>query len=190
MTIPNLAKLVPVNVKSVWPGEASSFTPWLLANAEALGEVLGMDLVLVAAEHKVGDFSLDLMGHDDATQGAVIIENQFGPTDHKHLGQLLTYAGGTNPTTVVWIAESFSSGKHRNLYLDTSRAPIFEIMQAIREIGPEKVIWGTDSPFVDYQLEFTKMSRIQDPAAYELVIGGNITRLLQEVPGRAPSSVE
>lgn len=82
------------------------------------------------------------------------------------------------------------SGKHRNLYLDTSRAPIFEIMQAIREIGPEKVIWGTDSPFVDYQLEFTKMSRIQDPAAYELVIGGNITRLLQEVPGRAPSSVE
>lgn len=112
MTIPALAKLVPVNVKSVWPGEAASFTPWLLANAEALGEVLGMDLVLAAAEHKVGDFSLDLIGHDDATQEAVIIENQFGPTDHKHLGQLLTYAGGTNPTTVVWIAESFRD-EHR-----------------------------------------------------------------------------
>jgi predicted TIM-barrel fold metal-dependent hydrolase len=74
------------------------------------------------------------------------------------------------------------SGKHKNLYLDTSRAPIFEIMQAVREIGPEKVIWGTDSPFVDYELEFTKMSRIKDSAAYELVVGGNITRLLDSVP--------
>jgi predicted TIM-barrel fold metal-dependent hydrolase len=74
------------------------------------------------------------------------------------------------------------SGKHENLYLDTSRAPIFEIMQAVREIGPEKVIWGTDSPFVDYEIEFTKMSRIKDSAAYELVVGGNITRLLDSVP--------
>src|SRR5205823_812664 len=42
----------------------------------------------------------------------VIIENQFGATDHRHLGQLLTYAGGTEPTTVVWVAESFRD-EHR-----------------------------------------------------------------------------
>lgn len=82
------------------------------------------------------------------------------------------------------------SGRHPNLYLDTSRAPIFEIMEAINEIGPEKVIWGTDSPFVDYELEFTKMSRIEDSAAYELVVGGNITRLLDAVPDRTPSGAK
>ena len=76
------------------------------------------------------------------------------------------------------------SGKHPNLYLDTSRAPIFEIAQAVREIGPEKVIWGTDSPFVDYELEFRKMERLGSPQDYELVMGGNIARLLAAVPQR------
>jgi len=85
--------------------EASSFTPWLLANPEVLGQALGMDLLLDAAEHKVGGFSLDLVGRDQDTDEVVIVENQFGSTDHRHLGQLLTYAGGTEPTTVVWIAE-------------------------------------------------------------------------------------
>jgi predicted TIM-barrel fold metal-dependent hydrolase len=80
------------------------------------------------------------------------------------------------------------SGRNSNLYLETSRAPIFEIMEAIKEIGPEKVIWGTDSPFVDYEVEFNKMSRIQDSASYELVVGGNISRLLNDVPDRTPRS--
>ncbi len=80
------------------------------------------------------------------------------------------------------------SRQHANLYLDTSRAPIFEIAEAVREAGPDKVVWGTDSPFVDYELEFTKMARVSpDPADYELVVGGNISRLLAAVP-RRPSA--
>ena len=77
-----------------------------------LGDVLGMDLHLEKAEHKVGGFSLDLIGQDQDTETVVIVENQFGPTDHRHLGQLLTYAGGTSPATIVWIAESFRD-EHR-----------------------------------------------------------------------------
>jgi hypothetical protein len=37
----------------------------------------------------------------------VIVENQLSPTDHIHLGQLLTYAGGIEPTNVVWLATRF-----------------------------------------------------------------------------------
>jgi uncharacterized protein len=76
------------------------------------------------------------------------------------------------------------SGQHPNLYLDTSRAPIFEIAQAVREVGAAKVIWGTDSPFVDYDLEFRKMTRLGTEADYEMVMGGNISRLLEAVPRR------
>lgn len=111
MTI-KISKLVPVAIKEVWPMEATAFTPWLLANADSLGQVLGIDLELHAAEHKVGGFSLDLVGQDSSTDEIVIVENQFGPTDHRHLGQLLTYAGGTDPKVVVWIAESFRD-EHR-----------------------------------------------------------------------------
>ena len=57
-----LGRLVEVDPRSVWPHEAHDFTPWLLDNADRLGEALGMDLALHQAEHPVGGFSLDLIG--------------------------------------------------------------------------------------------------------------------------------
>ncbi len=67
-----------------------------------------------------------------------------------------------------------------NLYLETSRAPIFEITTAVRELGPGRVIWGTDSPFVDYEWEFRKMERCSpDRAVYDLVVGGTMAEILQ-----------
>ncbi|MDT0529178.1 DUF4268 domain-containing protein [Micromonospora sp. DSM 115977] len=110
--LPTLGKLELLDVRQVWKHEAHTFTPWLLANADVLGELLGMDLVLSSAEHPVGGFSLDLIGVDEATNETVIIENQLTRTDHGHLGQLLTYAGGTDPVNVVWIATEFRE-EHR-----------------------------------------------------------------------------
>ncbi len=108
----NLTRLEPVVVSQVWPTEAHHFTPWLLANADLLGETLGLDIELESREYKVGKFSLDIIGREVATGAPVIIENQYGATDHLHLGQLLTYAGGTKPSTIVWVAEHFRD-EHR-----------------------------------------------------------------------------
>ncbi|REF97518.1 uncharacterized protein DUF4268 [Asanoa ferruginea] len=107
-----LTSLQPVTVTTVWPTEAHHFTPWLLANSALLSQTLGMDVELEAREYKVGKFSLDLIGREVATDTPVIVENQYGPTDHSHLGQILTYAGGTKPTTIIWVAESFRE-EHR-----------------------------------------------------------------------------
>jgi len=107
--IGQLRKLKP---REAWSHEALEFTPWLLANANVLGEILNMDLDLKEAEHSVGGFSLDLIGEDLNTREIVIIENQLEVSDHTHLGQILTYAGGTNAVNIVWIAESFRS-EHR-----------------------------------------------------------------------------
>jgi hypothetical protein len=42
------------------------------------------------------------------------------------------------------------------------------------------VIWGTDSPFVDYEWEFKKMVRATpDPEGYAKIVGGNLARLLR-----------
>ena len=102
-----LGRLTSIPPRDVWHHEALDFTPWLLQNADVLSDLLGMDLALDVAEHPVGGFSLDLMGRDETTGEVVIVENQLEASDHTHLGQILTYAAGTDPTTIVWVAASF-----------------------------------------------------------------------------------
>ena len=109
---PTLGRVHFVPVREVWGNEANSFTPWLLENEDLLGEVLGIEVSLSANEHQVGDFSLDLLGTNLLNDTPLIVENQLARTDHSHLGQLLTYAGGLEPSTVVWIASEFRD-EHR-----------------------------------------------------------------------------
>src|SRR5215203_5282830 len=108
----NLGRLQALDPRSVWPREAHDFTPWLLENEDALAEALGLDLELSAAEHPVGGFALDLVGRDMTNDCVLIVENQLSDTDHGHLGQLLTYAAGTDARTVVWLAPRFRE-EHR-----------------------------------------------------------------------------
>ena len=112
MVATELGRLEPLDPRSVWPHEAHHFTPWLLSNADALASALEIDVELSAAEHPVGGFSLDLVGRDVTNNCVLIVENQLTSTDHGHLGQLLTYAAGTDARTVVWMATSFRE-EHR-----------------------------------------------------------------------------
>jgi hypothetical protein len=107
MTTPYMGRLTTVPPREVWTHEAHNFTPWVLQNVDVLSDLLGMDLVLEVAEHPVGGFSLDLLGRDLSDDSVVIVENQLEQSDHMHLGQILTYAAGTNPKTIVWIATGF-----------------------------------------------------------------------------------
>jgi hypothetical protein len=112
VTIVPLSRLTLVDPRTVWPHEAHDFTPWLLANADHLADVLGIELELTANEHPVGGFSLDLIGQDLTNDCTLIVENQLAITDHSHLGQLITYAAGTDAATVVWMATQFRE-EHR-----------------------------------------------------------------------------
>lgn len=107
-----LGRLHPIAPREVRPHKARDFSRWLLNNSDVLSEALGMQLELTEAEHTVGGFSLDLIGKDLATDDVVIIENQLERTDHAHLGQLLTYAGGTDAVNIVWCAPTFRD-EHR-----------------------------------------------------------------------------
>lgn len=98
---------IPASSTLGWSHEAHDFTPWLAENLALLGEELGLALELRALEHPVGRYSLDLL-LQDAQERVVIVENQFGKTDHDHLGKLLTYCGGTEADVVIWIAETIT----------------------------------------------------------------------------------
>jgi hypothetical protein len=97
------------SVTEAWPTEAGNFTPWLAEdeNLELLGEALGMELEREAVEYRAGSLRVDLLARvEDEPDHRVIIENQFGGSDHKHLGQILSYLAAIDDAkTVVWIAE-------------------------------------------------------------------------------------
>ncbi|HEX6859463.1 MAG TPA: DUF4268 domain-containing protein [Caulobacteraceae bacterium] len=105
-----LGRLAPVDLRSVWQHEAIDFTPWLAGedNIAILGETLRLGVLQVeATEREVGRFSADIVARDEAGE-LVLIENQLEQTDHRHLGQVLTYlAGLEEDATVVWIASRF-----------------------------------------------------------------------------------
>lgn len=110
-----LAKLEIVDLRSAWETEDRHFTPWLAReeNLSLLGEAIGIELELEAQEKDVGPFRADILCKDTAeTDHWVVIENQIERTDHKHLGQLITYASGLSAATVVWIAREFQE-EHR-----------------------------------------------------------------------------
>jgi hypothetical protein len=84
---PPLSKLEQVPLREAWKHEARDFTPWLAEdnNLQALAEALGLsELELIASEHLVGDFKLNILCTDGDQQ--VVIGRQLEQTDHKHLG--------------------------------------------------------------------------------------------------------
>ncbi len=114
---PELGRLEPVDLRTCWENEATSFTPWLASesNLTLLGEVVGMDLELAGQEQWVGPFRADILCKNmvpGAESEWVLIENQLERTDHSHLGQLLTYAAGLHACTLIWIARQFTE-EHR-----------------------------------------------------------------------------
>ena len=92
-----------VAIREVWPTESGHFTPWLQTHIGALDNVLGLGLTNPQREVGAGDFSIDLVA--ETNFGDVVIENQFGRTDHRHLGQLVTYLSQREVEQAIWIAE-------------------------------------------------------------------------------------
>ena len=107
-----LARIERVDLREIWPNEAVDFTPWLADNLSQLGAALGLDLEFQEKEASVGGYSLDVLARDIGSDGEVVIENQLGTTNHRHLGQLLTYAAGFDAKVAVWIASKFRE-EHR-----------------------------------------------------------------------------
>ena len=109
MENPPLGRLERVEPRTVWGTEDRDFTPWLARpeNLKVLADALDLELEPEARERPVGPFRADILCKEVGSDSWVLIENQLDRTDHRHLGQLLTYAASLEAATIVWVAERF-----------------------------------------------------------------------------------
>lgn len=105
-------RLTPVPLRDLWGHEAADFTPWLADNIDLLGDALSMTLEDAETEAAVGGFSADVVAVTDQDE-TVLVENFLNPSDHRHIGQLITYAAGLDADHAVLIAESLRD-EHRS----------------------------------------------------------------------------
>ena len=90
-------------IRKVWTTENADFTPWLQSHIGELDKVLGLGLSDPQREVGAGAFSIDLVA--ETNFGDVVIENQFGRSDHRHLGQLVTYLSHREVQRAIWVVE-------------------------------------------------------------------------------------
>ncbi len=134
-----VAELIDVPVREVWPSEPAQFSPWVASHAGHLGKILGLDLELQGVEVSVGPFGADVVFTDAATGDLVVVENWLDVSDHDHLGKLITYAAGLKASVAVLIAREFRP-EHRSALLwlnaiSTSETAFFGLRISAVRIG-------------------------------------------------------
>ena len=88
--------------RSLWPNEVQDLTPWVLGKLGELGHQLGLTLEPTGTEVPVGTFRADITAKDGMGR-SVIIENQLGPSDHVHFGQVVLYALESSADVIIWL---------------------------------------------------------------------------------------
>ena len=104
------------NIRTVWAKEAD-FSDWLATTEgmELLSQDLDLQIENPKREQRGANFPCDIVANlVGGEERMVVIENQFGRTNHDHLAKLITYAATHNAMIGIWIAEEVADD-HRQV---------------------------------------------------------------------------
>jgi predicted TIM-barrel fold metal-dependent hydrolase len=96
---------------------------------------------------------------------------------------LLAHIGTGNGLTITeWIDSIEMAKRHPNIYIETSTSitSYGQIEMAVRELGPERVVFGSDSPMLDPSVQKAKITGADIPAEIQAkILGQNMARILK-----------
>ncbi|MBN2292004.1 MAG: amidohydrolase family protein, partial [Pirellulales bacterium] len=77
--------------------------------------------------------------------------------------------------------------RHPNIYTDTAGVRRFDLLeQAVHRAGPEKILFGSDGPWLHPAVELAKIDALElSSEENQLVLGGNFLRLISRI-GKSP----
>jgi predicted TIM-barrel fold metal-dependent hydrolase len=94
---------------------------------------------------------------------------------------LMAHMGGHPYAFGDWHRAVMVARKHPNLLIDTASSQIDNGMleYAVAELGPEKILFGTDMPLLDPHTQLAKVTGANiSEQAKRAILGGNLVRLL------------
>ena len=113
-----LSKIDKLGLDEIWENE-NHFTEWLakgennsIKNISILSEEIGIYFENIKTQFRAGRFIADIVADVAGGDGTVVIENQIKPTNHNHLGQIITYASTLDAKFVLWIVTDFTEEHH------------------------------------------------------------------------------
>lgn len=69
--------------------------------------------------------------------------------------------------------------QYPNVWVDTSQVTVKFIERAVKELGPDRIVFGSDGPEQDSRVELYKIKLLKLPPADEAkILGGNIRKVL------------
>lgn len=190
-----LSKLEKVDLREVWKHEALDFTSWLAKseNLELLSDEIGIDISLIQTEASVGNFNVDILAEEENTGRKIIIENQLEPTNHDHLGKIITYASGFDAEIIVWIVKSVRD-EHKqavdwlNEHTD-QKINIFAIQMEVWRIGdspyaPKFQVIAKPNDWAKAVKKVTSQSELSDTKMLQLEFWSKFKEHVQDKNGK------
>lgn len=99
-----ISKIETISLRKHFKSESGDFTPWLADNLDYVSETIHRKLVNPLTEQTSENFRVDIQSElEDGS--AVVIENQFGDSNHDHLGKIITYRTAFDAKVAIWIVE-------------------------------------------------------------------------------------
>ena len=120
-----------------------------------LSEQLGLNISNPVSEAQSENFKVDIQAESD--NGPVVIENQFGPSNHDHLGKIITYRTAFNAKIAIWIVEE-ARKEHIDACHDRSRHDLAALADdaaaAARTLPPLYIACGTEDFLFQANVDF------------------------------------
>ena len=99
-----IGRIETISLRRHFKSESGDFTPWLADNLEYVSEAIHLKLVNPSTEQTSENFRVDIQAElEDGS--SVVIENQFGDSNHDHLGKIITYRTAFDAKVAIWIVE-------------------------------------------------------------------------------------
>ena len=140
-----------MTLKDYFKHEERGFTPWLAVNSHIIRDILNDSSArLYKREFRIDGFYIDLLYQ--GKKGTIVVENQFGESDHDHLGKVISYSSLVRSPVCIWIAESF---RREHLKIQESLTPDVYLVSCMLE-NDEK----NDDIYMKLVIESKETSRV------------------------------